>query len=480
VTDFFNKPEENALNPIQPVSDDFSTDGYLPEFAKVDHQHPLSESLRQAIFNAGVGTYVRKTGDTMSGDLNFVSGVSLKLDSTFTNRIYYFSNLSGMPWMSGPRFIGDTGFSFYTSIQGNDVFGYRGTSPNYFWTSSKNLFGQTPNDSNVLQVVNINGHCNMLGSGQVLWSAYGNNGIWMQDASWVRAQPNFYTGGVCGGNGGLSGGGAGGAMGGYTGIYTAGSAGLLGSNTFGPCYVNGAAGYGAMGIRRDQGTDHTWSMQQLVLMDQGGANSQEGMTFWSSPYGVAPLIRNFGQFGERIDFINSANTDFVPIYAKSFTVATSSIKTKKDIVEQDDEEMLRIASSLKVHKFRYKVSPQTMRPSEKYKATNEKWMAKGKDPLKIKPEDLEHHNHDCAVDFCTGTHAVDDPCIIVKNDKPKYGLIAEHVYDVVPEVTSYDLDHQPNSYDIAQVASIALGGVGALNRKMDVLVERLERLENSG
>lgn len=39
-------------NTVQPISDDFSSDGTLDEFARIDHQHPLSPSLRTAIFGS--------------------------------------------------------------------------------------------------------------------------------------------------------------------------------------------------------------------------------------------------------------------------------------------------------------------------------------------------------------------------------------------------------------------------------------------
>lgn len=41
----------NIENTIQPISDDFSTDGTLDEFSRVDHQHALSASLLSKIVN---------------------------------------------------------------------------------------------------------------------------------------------------------------------------------------------------------------------------------------------------------------------------------------------------------------------------------------------------------------------------------------------------------------------------------------------
>ena len=39
----------NIENTVQPITDDFSSDGMLDEFSRVDHQHPLSSSLRSLI-----------------------------------------------------------------------------------------------------------------------------------------------------------------------------------------------------------------------------------------------------------------------------------------------------------------------------------------------------------------------------------------------------------------------------------------------
>ena len=44
----------NIENTVQPITDDFSSDGMLDEFSRVDHQHPLSESLRKAIYNSSL------------------------------------------------------------------------------------------------------------------------------------------------------------------------------------------------------------------------------------------------------------------------------------------------------------------------------------------------------------------------------------------------------------------------------------------
>ena len=44
-----------GFNSIQPITDDYYTDGYLDEFARLDHQHPLSTTLAKKIPSYGMG-----------------------------------------------------------------------------------------------------------------------------------------------------------------------------------------------------------------------------------------------------------------------------------------------------------------------------------------------------------------------------------------------------------------------------------------
>lgn len=43
---------ETATNTIQPIQDDFFTDGHLDQYARIDHQHPIAPSLKSRLFSA--------------------------------------------------------------------------------------------------------------------------------------------------------------------------------------------------------------------------------------------------------------------------------------------------------------------------------------------------------------------------------------------------------------------------------------------
>ena len=63
------------------------------------------------------------------------------------------------------------------------------------------------------------------------------------------------------------------------------------------------------------------------------------------------------------------------------------------------------------------------------------------------------------------------------NDTHMFGLIAEELFEVAPEMVSLDEENRPAGYDVAQSAALAIGGVSALVRQVTKLVDRIEALE---
>lgn len=55
MSDFDVSSLDYGLNSIQPISDDFFSDGHLVEFARIDHQHPLSVTLQRKLPTFGSG-----------------------------------------------------------------------------------------------------------------------------------------------------------------------------------------------------------------------------------------------------------------------------------------------------------------------------------------------------------------------------------------------------------------------------------------
>ena len=459
----FSKPEEIALNPIQPISDDFSTDGYLNEFSKVDHQHPLSESLRAAIFNAGVGTYVLKTGDTMSGDLNFASGVSLKLDSSFNNRIYHFSSAGGGPYMIGPRLIGTSGFSFYNVAQGTDVLGYRGASSFYFWVANKTILGSAPSDAIALQALNVNGHISIVGGNGIGWGSHYNGGaIWMQDSTWVRVI-NLYTGGICGANGGISAGGAGGGMGGYTGLYCPGSAG------FSTTYFSGHV-YG-QGIMFQSTRTGTLSWGDSCFFANPGATRAE---YGFHPGGVAGNWRMDQSFASYLA-VDLNGTAYYSVSASAFAVG-SKRSYKQDIhdwppkpgkglsADEQPVKAMDLVRELNIVSYRRK-EEQLMSQTWKTERRNQAHSRLNRFRENRGLEPYPYEIHSCDDPICDGT--LESPCAWKKNwVQEQLGLIVEDTIGIAPEIIQYDQKGEAGFIDVHSHVSLLHAAIKELEERI--------------
>jgi len=463
----FDKPQEVALNPIQPVSDDFSTDGYLPEFAKVDHQHPLSESLRAAIFNAGVGTYVRKTGDSMSGDLNFTAGVSLKLDSTFNNRLYWYSSLGASPYMSGPRLVGYDGWSFYNATQGADVMGYRGVGGTYYmWIANKLLVGSSPNDPAALQALTVNGHVAITTANSLLWysGATQQGGLWMDGSSpWVRATPNFYSAGIVGGNGGLSGGGSGGSMAGYTGLYVAGTTLLSTTYLNGHCY-----GQGIMFQSTRTGT-LAWGDSDFFA-NPGATRAQ----YCLHPGGVAGNLRMDQSFASFL-CVDLNGTAYYSVSASAFAVG-SKRSYKQDIHDwppkpgpglSADEQPIKamdLVRELNIVSYRRKedqLMVQTWKTERRNQAHSR--LNRFRENRGLEPYPYEIHS--CDDPICDGT--LESPCAWRKNwQQEQLGLIVEDTIGIAPEIIQYDQKGEAGFIDVHSHVSLLHAAIKELEERI--------------
>jgi hypothetical protein len=465
----FTKPEETALNPIQPVSDDFSTDGYLPEFAKIDHQHPLSESLRQAIFNAGVGTYVLKTGDTMSGNLTMNGNVILNGSNyisfnSLSNRIYYLSSPGATPWMVGPRIIGETGFSFYNAAQGIDVLGYRGASAYYMWIANKLIVGSTPSDAMAYQALNVNGHISMQGTFGVGWSSYYNAAaIWMQDSTWVRVTPNLYSSGIIGGNAGISAGGAGGSMGGYTGLYCPGTA-YHGTTTF----VGHVTGSGIMFQSTRTGT-LAWG-DSPFFANPGATRAQYCM----HPGGVAGNLRMDQSFASFL-CVDLNGTAYYSVSASAFAVG-SKRSYKQDIKDwppkpgpglSADEQPIKamdLVRELNIVSYRRK-EEQLMAQTWKTERRNQAHSRLNRFRENRGLEPYPYEIHSCDDPICDGT--LESPCAWKKNwAQEQLGLIVEDTIGIAPEIIQYDQKGEAGFIDVHSHVSLLHAAIKELEERI--------------
>lgn len=228
-------------------------------------------------------------------------------------------------------------------------------------------------------------------------------------------------------------------------------------------------------IYRDQGGSHVYSDQQLQCRsDQSDGNQQTGMSFWCVNSGSAPIWRSFGPFGDRLDCLNSNNSAYAPLQASAFNVISTE-RAKIELAQVDDARLLQLVSSVRTHRFRNRVRPVTIRPTERFTSAARRWEARGHKPLTLTSRYTFHADHDCEVDNCAGSSA--DPCPITLNDTHRLGLIAEHVHQVAPEITDLDEQAAPAALAVDQVAAVAFGAVGALLRYVQALEARIGLLE---
>lgn len=223
-----------------------------------------------------------------------------------------------------------------------------------------------------------------------------------------------------------------------------------------------------------------YANMHLRLEDSVQTPGHVGLTFWAVNNGVAPSLRCYGNFGERLDAINSANSAYVSLNASAFTVQ-SSIRIKTDVTEQDDDAVIEMVKAMKLHRYRLKERPKALRVSERFNDVNQRWQAKGHTPLTAQAYHYESHDHDCGIDGCTGT--AESPCVIAVNDTPRFGLIAEQVAEVTTDMVTVDETGRAESYDVDQAAALAVGAASVLARRLEDALKRIEELEkrlNSG
>jgi hypothetical protein len=185
-------------------------------------------------------------------------------------------------------------------------------------------------------------------------------------------------------------------------------------------------------------------------------------------------MRSYETTGDTLHAINNPGTAYCPLYASAFTV-NSTATSKEEIREADDDEALTVAKNTRLHRFRLKVRPQYLEPTDKFKAVNERWVERGHSPLVVQPHLVEPRDHVCTELSCSGT--AESPCADVRNDTDHLGVIAEHLVETFPEAVHLDTDGNPVGVDIAQVATTALAVGGALARKLESAEARIEALE---
>ena len=462
MSDFFKLSEELAsnLNSIQPVADDFFADGTLDQYARIDHQHPLSESLRTAIYNSTL--YIKKSGDTMTGPLTLTTshiylshGYAVYFNSpTNTNLIYGISSPSGHPWHSGFRIQGVDGFSFYNNIQGSDVLGYRGASGTYyFWIGNKVLVGSTPSDALATEVLNINGNISMLGSGSIKWTnQYNAPCIWMQDATWVRITPNLYCVTTI-------------AAGVY--VVAGGSVPIWNLTSYGGVYSTSAFS-GTQCAGRSSGG--AWNNSAIQAAPQTATAS---ICFHNGGY--APVIGSTSGTGNNLYFRDgSFNGNSCALFANSYN-ADSSLRWKKNINNWPlrsggaaVECAIDLISKLRV--VSYQSSVPYLDTGGKRRSSALLRLDRYRAKRNLEPFDYKMPEHDCSIHSCDGTSI--NLCIPkIQAERERIGFIAEEVYEVLPNAVPVDAANRPEAIDLGQMLAISIAAIQELTERVNHLEE---------
>ena len=226
----------------------------------------------------------------------------------------------------------------------------------------------------------------------------------------------------------------------------------------------------------------SWPSSQMILesLDETGTdatNSIVQLAFHNDKYNIALNVRQFGPEGTTLGFANSTNTAFIPIKASAFTVS-STIRIKQDIEAVEDTDAIALAEKFLLTSFLPKARPENVHLSEQFKAKNAEWVAASPENEELTPEaeDWESHDHDCCTDACAGD--ADMPCQVAVNDTRRFGGLAEWWGEVAPEQVNFDGEGIADSIDVDQVATTALGAVGALSRKLTLAMATIDAMQS--
>ena len=308
---------------------------------------------------------------------------------------------------------------------------------NLLWNSDGGDIELRIDNAAKLTVNRANNRINIDAANGIYFPA-GNGGWYMSDTTYIRAHGNktIYTGGniLAGGN-----------IDAQANMTVAGSI---------------SANSNIYGDRPAAAGTSTWGyMQFIARSNAAGTTGVAGISFNPANAGVAPIMRCYGNTGEGFHFRSNPDTAYIGLNASAFAVG-SSVRTKQDIEELDDKIVMDLARQVQPIRFRYRERPQTLR-TEVENPEIEDWVS---------------YDHDCSIDNCDGN--ADDPCCITLNYTPRFGFTAEDMALIMPEMVELDEYRLPSGIDTAQVASVALAGVGALVRRIEELEREVDGLRN--
>jgi hypothetical protein len=405
---------------------------------------------------AANGQYVLKTGDTMTGNLLLTQGTYLQLGATTNDRIYYYSDLAAVPWMSGPRIIGTNGFSFYNATAGTDVLGYRGVGgTNYAWVATKLLVGSTPSDAVANEAtLRIAGSFKATALSFLATSA---EALRLSDSA---AYISWYNGGS------------------REGYLQGNTSGLILNSEVGQLRLIGASGLSLEGTATGNGTitgaqtdgrtaGAAWTqaaIRSVPLASPAAMTMHNGST--------APVIATTSGTGNNIYFRDANFTPATATIVYGGNVLESSRRYKKNITDWPPrslsaatERVTDLIAKMRPVSYQH-LNPLTYLGGRRSKALmrlNEFRSHRGIEPFEYVPA-----IHDCSKDYCDGT--ADNPCPAkLMSERECIGFIAEELHEVFPNAVWIGEDRNPEGIDPMQLLTIALAAIQELTARMNVI-----------
>jgi hypothetical protein len=234
----------------------------------------------------------------------------------------------------------------------------------------------------------------------------------------------------------------------------------------GPIVVTGAGGY----IVTDTNTQQfnkwlwgwgNWDISQIYVSSRQGTGA-DCARIGIDALNVACVI-GMKADADAFCVMNAIGSGYTAVWGGAYT-NQSTIAIKDDVEPVADDAVLALAAQAQLHTFMLKAGSNIATELVELKAH-----------VGQEPGEYVYRIHDCAVDNCAGTAAA--PCGKTMSNTRSYGLIAEQVEGFAPEMVNYQGDRTLIGYEINQIATTALAGVGALVRRLDLALARITALE---
>jgi hypothetical protein len=185
-------------------------------------------------------------------------------------------------------------------------------------------------------------------------------------------------------------------------------------------------------------------------------------------------MRVHGPGGEGVGFANSANSAFIDVHAKGVIIPSTST-LKLNIKTVQDDAVISLAEKWLMAEFDRQVGPLSVRLKPEAAVRQAALLEAGEELPPADAADYESVDHDCALDTCNGTP--ENPCPVIVNHRSEWGGIAEWWGEVAPQQVVFDEEGNATGIKLEQVAATALGAVGALSRRLNDALDRIEALE---